>query len=222
MISFNNVSLRYGLGPVVLQGLSFDLEKGSFHFLTGESGAGKSSLLSLLYLAQKPTRGNLSIFGTNVATSSRQNLLKLRQKIGVVFQEFYLLDHLSTFENVALPLRVMGKREKDIKTQVSELLEWVGLQEHMHALPPTLSGGQKQRVAIARAVINNPDLILADEPTGSVDDHMAKKLLHLFTQLNKAGTTIVVATHNEHMIQQMAYPRLHLKEGKAAIRRCGA
>lgn len=219
MIRFDNVSLRYGLGPVVLQSLSFELQRGSFHFLTGESGAGKSSLLSMLYLAQKPTRGNLSIFGTNVLSANRESLLKLRQKVGVVFQEFNLLEHLSAFDNVALPLRVMGKKEKQIRTQVTELLEWVGLKDHMHALPQTLSGGQKQRISIARAIINNPDLILADEPTGSVDDHMAKKLLHLFMELNKIGTTIVIATHNEHMINKLAYPHIHLKEGKVTIKK---
>ena len=211
---FENVGLRYGLGPEVLQDITFQLAPGAFHFLVGESGAGKSSLLKLLYLALTPSRGLISLFGRDIATMPRADLPALRRQIGVVFQEFKLLSHLSTFDNVALPLRVAGVKEADINRHVSELLEWVGLQDHMKARPPTLSGGQQQRVSIARAVIARPKLLLADEPTGNVDDRMALRLMHLFEELNRLGTTIVVATHNMALVDRLGYPVLRLDSGR--------
>lgn len=210
---FENVGLRYGLGPEVLQDVTFSLKPGSFHFLVGPSGAGKSSLLKLMYLAMRPSRGLVHLFGRDIQTASRDELPALRRSIGVVFQDYRLLDHLSTFDNVALPLRVANVKEQDIKRHVEELLAWVGLKDHMHARPPTLSGGQKQRVSIARAVISRPKLLMADEPTGNVDDRMGFRLMHLFEELNKLGTTIVVATHNEAMVDKLGHPIMRIDGG---------
>lgn len=213
VVSFENVGLRYGLGPEVLQDISFSLAPGSFHFLIGASGAGKSSLLKLMYMAMKPSRGLISLFGRDIATTKRSELPSLRRRVGVVFQEFRLLRHLSVFDNVALPLRVAGVREVEIRKNVSELLEWVGLHDHMDARPPTLSGGQQQRLAIARAVIARPKLLLADEPTGNVDDAMALRLMHLFDELNKLGTTVVIATHNKTLVEKLGHPCMGLSDG---------
>ncbi len=213
VIRFENVGLRYGLGPEVLQDVSFSLPPGSFHFLLGASGAGKSSLLRLMYMALKPSRGLITLFGRDIATTPRKELPALRRRVGVVFQEFRLMRHLSAFDNVALPLRVAGTRKGEIQRNVEELLRWVGLQDHMAARPPTLSGGQQQRLAIARAVIARPKLLLADEPTGNVDDLMAMRLMHLFDELNKLGTTVVIATHNETLVRRLGHPCLRLQEG---------
>lgn len=213
MIRFENVGMRYGAGPEVLHDVSFDLPQGAFRFLTGESGAGKSSLLKLMYLFHRPSRGLINLFERDISTLSREELPELRRQIGVVFQEFRLLNHLSAFENVALPLRVAGRNEGLIRKNVGELLEWVGLKDHMTARPATLSGGQKQRVAIARAVIARPSILLADEPTGNVDDRIAMRLLYLLEALNRQGATVVVATHNQALIDRFAYPRLHLQDG---------
>jgi len=214
IVKFESVGLRYGLGPEVLQDVSFTLPAGSFHFLTGASGAGKSSLLRLLFLGLRPSRGRVVLFDRDIAQTKRYELPALRRRIGVVFQDFRLLDHLSTLDNVALPLRVRGVRESEVQKHVPELLAWVGLAEQIHAKPPTLSGGQKQRVAIARAVIGRPELLLADEPTGNVDDHIAMRLLYLFEELNKLGTTILVATHSEQLVTRFAHhPRLHIEHG---------
>jgi len=206
--------MRYGQGPEVLHDLSFHLAAGSFHFLTGPSGAGKSSLLSLLYLAQRPSSGRVTMFGADVAGLTRHQLPEYRRRIGVVFQDFRLIDHLTAYENVALPLRVAGVKPAEIKRNVGELLGWVGLGNKMDATPPTLSGGEKQRVAIARAVIGQPDLLLADEPTGSVDPDIALRLLHLFVELNKIGTTIVIATHDHALIHRFGRPVLRLDGGR--------
>jgi cell division transport system ATP-binding protein len=217
MIRFEHVGLRYGIGPEVLSDIGFTLEPGSFHFLCGPSGAGKSSLLSLLYLGRRPTRGVVSMFGQNVAQVPRTQRAAMRQKIGVVFQDFRLLAHLSAFDNVALPLRLSGRPEKEVRSNVRELLEWVGLGDSMHVLPDTLSGGQQQRIAIARAVINRPKLLLADEPTGNLDDEIGYRLMNLFEQLNRMGTTILVATHNQQMMERFGHRRLILERGGLKI-----
>jgi cell division transport system ATP-binding protein len=214
MIVFQQVGLRYGLGPEVLRDVSFALAPGSFHFLTGASGAGKSSLLSLLYLARLPSRGSVHMFGRDVARIERRDLPGLRRRIGTVFQDFRLLDHLSVIDNVALPLRVQGADERQLREHAAELLVWVGLGEHLDALPPTLSGGQKQRVAIARAVIGRPKLLIADEPTGNVDDRIAQRLMRLFEELNRLGTTIVIATHNLQLVAESRHPELRLEQGR--------
>ena len=184
----------------MLRDLNFRLSKGGFYFLTGASGAGKTSLLKLLYLAQRPSRGRIDLFGEQMSEVERSALPQFRRRIGVVFQDFRLIRHLSAFDNVALPLRIAGKSEADVEGTVREMLAWVGLADRASARPATLSGGEQQRVAIARAVITQPDLLVADEPTGNVDADMAKRLLHLFTALNRLGTTIVVATHDLGLI----------------------
>lgn len=211
IIEMNNVGIRYGQGPEILSDIKLTLPRGSFHFLTGQSGAGKTSLLSLMYLAQKPSRGQISVFSHNLSFANRDQLASLRRRIGVVFQDFRLIEHLSAFDNVALPLRVSGMDEREIRKRVTELLTWVELDAHMQDQTSTLSGGEKQRVAIARAVINRPDLLLADEPTGNVDNIIAGKLMKLFVELNKLGTTVVIATHSDKIINDFAYPRLHLQ-----------
>jgi len=216
VVEFAGVGVRYGVGPEILQDIEFALPAGSFHFLTGSSGAGKSSLLRLMYLAQRPSRGRVELFGTDTATAKRYQLPALRRRVGVVFQDFRLLDHLSAMDNVALPLRVAGASEADVQKFVPELLGWVGLADHLHAKPPTLSGGQQQRVAIARAVISRPELLLADEPTGNVDDQIAMRLIYLFEELNKLGTTVVVATHNAGLVSRLAYPQIHLADGRVS------
>ena len=217
MVRFENVGLRYSLGPEVLQDVSFRLRAQSFQFLTGPSGAGKSSLLRMLFLALKPTRGLISLFGHDVATLSADALATLRRRIGVVFQDFRLLDHLTTYENVALPLRVLGKSEDSYRADVQELLKWVGLGERMHAPPPVLSGGEKQRAAIARALIGHPEILLADEPTGNVDPPLARRLLRLFVELNRQGTSVVIATHDIGLMNQFDARRLVLDEGRLQI-----
>jgi cell division transport system ATP-binding protein len=194
------VGLRYGTGAEVLRDLDFRLANGGFYFLTGPSGAGKTSLLKLLYLAQRPTRGRIGLFGEELTDAPRSALPAFRRRIGVVFQDFRLIRHLSAFDNVALPLRIAGASESEVEGPVREMLAWVGLADRASARPPTLSGGEQQRVAIARAVINRPDLLVADEPTGNVDAEMAARLLHLFTALNRLGTTVVVATHDVGLI----------------------
>ena len=200
VVMFENVGLRYGMGGETLSDLSFVLRQGSFHFLTGASGAGKSSLLNLITLAQRPSRGIVQLFGKDVAEAARARLPAFRRRIGAVHQDFRLIPHLSTYDNVALPLRIAGTPESEIAGPVEELLDWVGLSARAAARPATLSGGEQQRVAIARAVITRPELIIADEPTGSVDPEMGARLLGLFEGLNRLGTTILIATHDMALI----------------------
>lgn len=203
IVRFDNVGLRYGTEREVLSSLSFSLFPGRFYFLTGASGAGKTSLLKLLYLAQRPSRGAIRMFGSDVITLSRDKLPAFRRRMGVVFQDFRLVDHLSAFDNVALPLRVSGVREADLEGPVNDMLDWVGLSHRADARPATLSGGEQQRVAIARAVIGRPEVLVADEPTGNVDPEMALKLIRLFESLNRLGTTVVVATHDVHLLRKV-------------------
>jgi cell division transport system ATP-binding protein len=223
LVRFEEVVLRYGNGPEILKRVSLQFDPGSYHFLVGASGAGKSSLLRMMYLAQVPSAGRVALFGRDVAGLSRRETALLRRRIGVVFQDFRLLDHLTARENVALPLRIgapPGDRSDKARSSdkdVEELLAWVGLADHMDALPPTLSGGQQQRVAIARAVIGRPSLLLADEPTGNLDDRMAVRLLYLFEELNKIGTTVVIATHNESLVQRFPHPVTRLRDGEVEI-----
>jgi len=200
IVEFERVGLRYGTGGEVLRDLDFRLAPGAFTFLTGPSGAGKTSLLKLLYLAQRPTRGAIRLFGEAVNELARDALPPLRRRIGVVFQDFRLVRHLSIFDNVALPLRISGASEAEVEGPVREMLAWVGLADRASARPATLSGGEQQRVGIARAVIASPELIIADEPTGNVDAAMAQRILHLLTAMNRQGTTVVVATHDLGLI----------------------
>lgn len=217
VIRFENVGLRYGLGPEVLRDVSFRIAPGSFQYVTGPSGAGKTSLLRLLFLSLRPTRGLVRIFDQDAATLTRDSVPRLRRRIGIVFQDFRLLDHMTTYENVALPLRVLGSSETDYGRDVSELLEWVGLGDKMWVHPPVLSGGEKQRAAIARALITKPEILLADEPTGNVDPPLARRLLRLFIELNRLGTSVVIATHDLGLMDRHDARRLVLNHGRVDI-----
>jgi cell division transport system ATP-binding protein len=218
VIRFDNVGLRYGTGPEILRDVTFHVHPGSFHFLTGPSGAGKTTLLRLLFMSLKPSRGLMFVFGENVAELTAAGRSALRRRIGIVFQDFRLLDHLTTWENVALPLRVMGKQETDYREDVTDLLRWVGLGDRINAYPEVLSGGEKQRAAIARAVIARPELLLADEPTGNVDPAIGNRLLRLFVELNRLGTSVIIATHDYGLMEQLDAPRLVLYDGHLQVR----
>jgi cell division transport system ATP-binding protein len=214
VVRFEGVSLRYGHSPNILTNIDFSLPRGSFHFLTGPSGAGKTSLLQLIYSARSPSEGRVNLFGHDVGRTPRGDLPFLRRRVGVVFQDFRLLDHLSAFDNAALPLRVAGRKPRDYGPDVEELLRWVGLGDRLGALPATLSGGEKQRLAIARAVVARPELLLADEPTGNVDDAMSLRLMKLFVELNRLGTTVLIASHDRGLVGGSGLPVLTLEDGR--------
>lgn len=214
LLSFNNVSLSYDPSHNILDRISFEVDEGAFYFLTGKSGAGKSSLLRLIYQAEKPTSGDITLFGKSLGDKSVNRQEEFRRKIGIVFQDFRLIPHLSALENAALPLRLTNAKESYIKRHTKELLEWVGMGDRMNAKPEELSGGEQQRVAIARAVVAKPRLLLADEPTGNVDEVTALKLFHLFDELNKLGTTVILATHQSPLVEKFQKPALHLSKGR--------
>ena len=217
VIRFENVGLRYGMGPEILRDISFEIPQRSFQFLTGPSGAGKTTLLRLLFMSLKPTRGLITVFGRDRARIGWRELPGYRRRIGVVFQDFRLLDHMTTYENVALPLRVRGREEASYRNDVVDLLNWVGLGDRMHVLPPVLSGGEKQRAAIARALIEQPEILLADEPTGNVDPPLARRLLRLFIELNRLGTAVVIATHDLGLMEQVDARRMILANGRLDV-----
>jgi cell division transport system ATP-binding protein len=217
VISFHKVCLSFGPENQVFSNLDLSIPKGSFHFLTGPSGAGKSTFLKMLYLSQQQTAGSISLFSRNTLHITHTEVPHIRRKIGVVFQDFRLIPGLNALDNVALPLRVRGVETRKARKQAAELLEWVGLEDAMHRTPLTLSGGQQQRTAIARAVIGRPQILLADEPTGNVDDEIALKLLHLFEELHKIGTTVIVATHNRSLPHAFQHPEIFLDQGKASL-----
>jgi cell division transport system ATP-binding protein len=214
MLRLEHVALRYGKGPEVLRNVNLTLERGEFVFVTGPSGAGKTSLLRMLALLHMPSAGRLTIFDEDVARLSRDRLATLRRRIGMVFQDVRMIDHLSAFENVALPLRISGGEDEQIGSVVSEMLIWLGLGDVVHARPATLSMGQRQLVSVARAVITRPNLLLADEPTSNMDGKLARRLMHLFTQLCKLGTTVVLSTHSEDLIERYPHPILHLADSR--------
>lgn len=216
IINMQNVAIGYD-GVDILNNIQLSLSAGSFTFVTGKSGSGKTTLLNTMYLIKKPSKGILNVFGNNINFTNRHNLALLRQKIGVVFQDFRLLEHLSVYDNIALPLRVCGMNEKEISRRVMELLKWIEMHKSVYKQCSTLSGGEKQRVAIARAVINRPDILFADEPTGSVDSEIAEKLMRLFIELNKVGTTVVIATHNEQLTSEFNFQRIELLNGTAKL-----
>jgi cell division transport system ATP-binding protein len=218
VVRFESVSMRYGRGPEILSNLNFALSPGSFHFVTGPSGAGKSSLLKLIYLAAQPSAGRIRLFGQDVSHPSDQMRPRMRRRIGVVFQDLLLLKHLSAFDNAALPLRIAGRRPAEYRADVAELLSWVGLGERMDAMPATLAGGEQQRLAIARAVVNRPEILLADEPTGNVDHEMAVRIFRLFVELNRLGATVVIATHDQDLVARSGRPVLHLENGRIEAR----
>jgi cell division transport system ATP-binding protein len=214
VVRFDGVSMRYGAGAPILDDISFALAPGSFHFLTGASGSGKTTVLRLIYLAEFATAGRIEVLGSDVANLPRRDRAVLRRRIGVVFQEFRLLDHLSAFDNAALGPRIGGRKPMTYRADVAELLAWVGLRDRIHVMPDALSGGEKQRLAIARAVVNRPDILLADEPTGNVDAAIALRILRLFSELNRVGTTVLIASHDEDLVARAGKPVLHLKDGR--------
>ena len=214
MLRLDNVAMRYGAGPEVLHELSLELRRGDFVFLMGPTGAGKSSLLRLLGLLQMPSRGVFTLFERNVASLSRDELTASRRRIGMVFQDARLLDHLSAYDNVALPLRSNGADDEQIGGFVTEMLAWLGLSAAIDVKPPNLSMGQRQLIAVARAVIIRPNLLLCDEPTSNLDSKLARRLMHLFTQLRKLGTTVVLATHSDDLVDRYRYPVLRLADGR--------
>lgn len=208
------VGFGYAETPGVLRDVNLTLPAGSFHFLTGPSGAGKSTLLRLLTLSEQPQEGTLELFGEDAGAAPRSALPAFRRRMGVIFQDFRLLDHLSAWENVALPLRLAGVKTADYADDVHEMLDWVGLGQKIDARPPALSGGEKQRLAIARAVVTGPDLIVADEPTGNVDAAMAGRLLKLFQSMNRLGTTVLIASHDADLAARSGATVLTLDKGR--------
>ncbi len=212
MIRCENLNFSYAAGRPVLQHVNLHLEKGSFTFLSGPSGAGKSSLLGVLSLMLEPSSGSVKLFGKSVTKLPREGRVEMRRDIGCVFQDYQLLDHLSVAQNVGLPLKIAGDSNSLIQRKTDELLDWVGLKEYADQMPDELSGGQKQRVAIARAVINNPRIVLADEPTGNLDTSLSMRFMHLFEQLNRQGTTILFATHDDGLISKFSYPTLYIRD----------
>ncbi|MCP4356321.1 MAG: cell division ATP-binding protein FtsE [Proteobacteria bacterium] len=215
MIKLENASFKYNKSKdLTLNNISLDLGQGSFHFLCGPSGAGKTTLFKMLYLELFPTEGNIQIIDEHIKDINRNQITELRRHMGIVFQDFRLLNKLTVWENVSLPLSILGELSTQQKQAVNDILDWVGLKHKVNEFPNKLSGGEKQRVAIARAVVNRPKLLIADEPTGNVDIEMGKRIMHLLCELNKHGTTVLVATHDEELMNSFNYPRIHLKNGK--------
>ena len=211
-ISFANVAASYDNGPEILTDVSFNISNGAFYFLSGASGAGKTTLLRLIYQLHKPARGQIKLFGYITNDMTRDDITQLRQKMAIVFQDYSLLSHLSVFDNVALPLRVRNMPEAKIKKLVAKVLDWVGLGKYANANPLSLSGGQKQRVSVARAITIQPSILLADEPTGNLDDENASRLMELFIQMNKMfGTTIILATHSKKLMETYKFPTIHVE-----------
>ena len=220
VIDLQNVAHGYG-GGELLSDVSLRLQPGSFHFLTGPSGAGKSTFLKLCYAELLPTAGRITIFDKEVRSLSRDDVARMRRRIGVVHQDCQFLDHLSLIDNVALPLQVSGREVAGDSADVADLLAWVGLSQHKAALPPSLSGGERQRAALARAIIMSPDVILADEPTGNLDWDMSVRLLTLLVELNRMGKTILIATHDLNLIrtakQQVSARVLRIRDRKLQL-----
>ena len=219
MVRFQDVEVCYVGRKPILTNINLEIKSHSFHFLTGKSGTGKSSLLKMMYLALAPSKGRIEMFGRDITTLKSSHISAVRKRIGIVFQDFRLIQNLNICDNVALPLRIFGAKDSIIKRHVPELLEWVGLGDHLDSFPTSLSGGEQQRVAIARAVIARPDLLLADEPTGNVDDKIAERLMYLFEELYKAGTSIVIATHNEGLVNNFNYPALNIEKENLVLRK---
>jgi cell division transport system ATP-binding protein len=217
VVRLENIGKRYGTDAEILRDVSLRLDDGGFYFLTGSSGAGKTTLLKIIYLAERPSRGLVSLFDTDASTADRVTHTALRRRIGIVFQDFRLVEHLSVRDNVALPLRIAGALEREIRENVPELLGWMGLEGKLDFRPATLSGGEQQRVAIARAIVRRPDLLIADEPTGNVDDEIAMLLVRVFERINRLGTTVLIATHDVAFARQFAHRRYHIDRGVVSV-----
>ena len=213
IIDMKNVGIRYDQGPEILSDINVSLKRGSFHFLTGKSGAGKTSLLSMMYLAQKPSRGVLNVFDKNVNFTNRDSLALLRRRIGVVFQDFRLLKDRTVFENIAFAQRIIGRSKREMIRNVTTMLTIVGLTDKADAYPNELSGGEQQRVAIARALLNNPKIIIADEPTGNLDPETASNIVGLLKDITKQGTAVVMTTHNIPMLDKFPGIVYRCKDG---------
>lgn len=215
MIQFHDVSYTYdGLPQPTLTDLNFSLPEGSFHYLLGASGAGKTTLFRMMYLDLLPTSGKLTVFGRDAGALKRDDIARLRRDMGILFQDFRLLNYLTVRENVALPLTINGELSDEQSRCVDEILNWVGLGDKLGTYPDALSGGEQQRVAIARAVVNRPRLLIADEPTGNIDPEMGRRIMHLFTELNRHGTTVLIATHDQSLIRHHPAPVLRLEGGR--------
>ena len=214
-ISFANIAAQYDRGPQVLSDVSFNISGGAFYFLSGASGAGKTTLLRLIYHLHRPSSGQIKLFGKITDAMTRDEISDLRHRMAIVFQEYSLLSHLSVFDNVALPLRVRGVPESKIEKLVTKTLEWVGLGRYAQSNPKSLSGGQQQRVSVARAIIVQPEILLADEPTGNLDDENASRLMELFIQMNRNfGTTIILATHSKKLMDTYKFPVIMVENHK--------
>ena len=218
LLSLEQIYHRYSISRDIFNDITLNISEGDFYCVTGSSGAGKSTFLKLLSSSLKPTSGNISFNGSNLNNIAQNKLYHIKRQIGFVFQDFRLLPHLTTYENVALPLKVQNKKEKNYKMDVVELLNWVNLEHCTHSYPNYLSGGEQQRAAIARAVITSPKLILADEPTGNVDNENTKKILSLFNEMNKLGTTVIIATHDENVLSQSRANIIEIENNKIKIK----
>ncbi len=214
MIQLYNVTKVYSDDILALQGVTMHIEKGDFVFITGKSGAGKSTLLRLIFRAELPTKGAVLVNNFNISRLQRQSIPFLRRNIGVVFQDFKLLPQKTVFENIAFALEVVGIPKREIGPRVMRILQYVRLKEKRDIFPPHLSGGEQQRVAIARALINNPPVLLADEPTGNLDPEISKEIMDIFQEINQRGTTVLVATHDVDLIKRMRKKVFCLDKGK--------
>jgi cell division transport system ATP-binding protein len=213
VVRLENIGKQYGTDAEILRDVSLKLDSGGFYFLTGVSGAGKTTLLKIIYLAEPPSRGSITLFDTDVATTDRATHTALRRRVGIVFQDFRLVEHLTVGDNVALPLRIAGAPEREVRENIPELLSWMGLDGKLNFYPAQLSGGEQQRVAIARAIVRRPDLLIADEPTGNIDDDIAMLLVRVFERINRLGTTVLIATHDISFARQFPHRRFHLERG---------
>jgi cell division transport system ATP-binding protein len=216
VIETQALSKTYARGIYALRDLNLTIGKGEFVFLTGPSGAGKSTLLRLLLLQERPTSGDAIVAGRNLARLNRNEVQAYRRTVGFVFQDFKLIQTKTVFENVSFALAVLGQPIEHQRRRTYQVVKWVGLQHRLNAFPEELSGGEQQRVAIARALVNQPQLILADEPTGNLDPDLALEIMSLFRDINASGTTVLVATHDRQLIKAVGHRVIHLEHGRLA------
>ena len=215
IIRLKNVKKKYKNGVTAIHDLNLTIEKGSFVFIIGDSGSGKSTLMKLLYREEKPSSGQIIVGGINVAKLRNSKVYKLRRKLGIVFQDYKLLPKLTVYENVAFAMEVIGATKQETRVKVLKALEVVGLKNKVHNYPTQLSGGEQQRVAIARAIVNNPKMLLCDEPTGNLDPTMSMEIMRVLDDINKSlGTTIIVVTHDKVIVNKMKKQVITLKEGR--------